>query len=122
MRVRIVVLAALAAALLCAGEAQAKSPAVCGPQDRPETALQGQLPQADRASGRAADGYTCNLTEVGFYPSTSFANFRARDGAAGCRRAAAACDQLPLPRRREPRGERELTLTRGPSRNRPPSY
>src|SRR2546421_1801456 len=75
MRVRIVVLGALAAALLCADAAQAKSPAVCGPQDRPETALQGQLPQSDRASGRAAEGYTCNLTEVGFYPSTSFANF-----------------------------------------------
>lgn len=75
MRVRIVVPAALAFALLCAGGAQAKSPAVCGPQDRPETGLQGQLPQSDRASGRAAEGYTCNLTEVGFFPSTSFANF-----------------------------------------------
>ena len=64
-----------ALALAGAGSAQAKSPAVCGADDRPETGLQGQLPQADRASGRAADGYTCNLREVGFFPSTSFANF-----------------------------------------------
>ena len=30
---------------------------------------------ADRASGRSVEGYTCNLTEVGFMPSSSFANF-----------------------------------------------
>jgi hypothetical protein len=67
--------AAAVLALLGAGDAHAASPAVCGPDDRVETGLQGQLPQADRASGRAADGYTCNLREVGFFPSTSFANF-----------------------------------------------
>jgi hypothetical protein len=61
-------------ALLPSG-AQAASPAQCDPKDRPETALQGQVPMADRASGRAAEGYTCNLTEVGFMPSSSFANF-----------------------------------------------
>jgi hypothetical protein len=55
--------------------AGAKSPAQCGPQDKQETALQGQLPMADRASGRAAEGYDCNLDEVGFFASTSFANF-----------------------------------------------
>ena len=55
--------------------AQAKSPAKCGPDDRPETALQGQVPMDDRASGRSHTGYTCNLTEVGFMPSSSFANF-----------------------------------------------
>ena len=55
--------------------AEAKSPAPCGPKDRPETALQGQVPMVDRASGRSVSGYTCNLSEVGFMPSSSFANF-----------------------------------------------
>lgn len=69
-------IAAVAALLLLgAGDARAASPAACGPGDRLETGLQGQIPQADRASGRAADGYTCNLREVGFFASTSFANF-----------------------------------------------
>src|SRR6476661_8872353 len=71
----VAVVLAACAALGGAGSAFAASPALCGPGDKLETGLQGQLPQADRASGRAADGYTCNLTEVGFYPSTSFANF-----------------------------------------------
>ena len=66
---------AVALALTGASDAHAASPAVCGPNDKPETGLQGQLPQADRAGGRAADGYTCNLQEVGFFESTSFANF-----------------------------------------------
>src|SRR3712207_4379762 len=65
----------LAVALLGAGDAQAKSPAQCHADDRPETALQGQVPMADRASGRSVTGYNCNLTEVGFMPSSSFANF-----------------------------------------------
>ncbi len=62
-------------AMLAGADAHAKSPAQCGPNDRPETALQGQVPMADRASGRSVEGYTCNLTEVGFMPSSSFANF-----------------------------------------------
>ena len=56
-------------------EAHAKSPAQCGPNDRPETGLQGQVPMADRISGRSHSGYNCNLFEVGFLPSSSFANF-----------------------------------------------
>jgi hypothetical protein len=64
-----------ALSMLAPAGAQAKSPAECGPNDRPETALQGQVPMADRASGRSHTGYTCNLTEVGFMPSSSFANF-----------------------------------------------
>jgi hypothetical protein len=55
--------------------AHAASPAKCGPNDKPETGLQGQVPIADRESGRAVAGYTCNLTEVGFMKSSSFANF-----------------------------------------------
>lgn len=39
----------------------------CQPGDAPETGLQGQVPMVDRASGRAVQGYTCNLTEVGGY-------------------------------------------------------
>jgi len=61
--------------LLMAGEAQAKSPALCGPNDMVETGLQGQIPLADRLTGRAEKGYNCNLDEVGSYASTSFANF-----------------------------------------------
>ena len=66
---------AILVAALTGADAYAKSPAECGPGDRPETALQGQVPMADRASGRSVEGYTCNLSEVGFMPSSSFANF-----------------------------------------------
>src|SRR4051794_13313012 len=69
-------------AALAAPGAHAKSPAQCGPNDRPETGLQGQVPIADRASGRSVEGYTCNLTEVGFLPSSSFANFDAYENCA----------------------------------------
>ena len=65
----------VSAALLAPAAAHAKSPAQCGPNDKPETGLQGQIPMADRVSGRSVAGYNCNLTEVGFMPSSSFANF-----------------------------------------------
>jgi hypothetical protein len=65
----------VAVALATLEDAQAKSPAQCGPGDRPETGLQGQVPMPDRASGRSVEGYNCNLYEVGFMPSSSFANF-----------------------------------------------
>ena len=68
-------LAVLSLTTLGAPAAHAKSPAKCGPNDRPETGLQGQVPMPDRASGRSHTGYTCNLEEVGFMPSSSFANF-----------------------------------------------
>lgn len=41
--------------------------AECGPGSRPETGLQGQVPLADRESGRSALGYSCNLDVVGRY-------------------------------------------------------
>jgi hypothetical protein len=42
-------------------------PAACGAQDKPETALQGQVPLADRESGRSKQGYSCNLSLIGQY-------------------------------------------------------
>jgi hypothetical protein len=39
--------------------------AVCGPGSLPETGRQGRVPPADRASGRAAKGYSCNAALVG---------------------------------------------------------
>jgi hypothetical protein len=47
----------------------------CQPGDAVETALQGQVPLTDRRSGRAAQGYACNLRLVGHYPSNGFASF-----------------------------------------------
>jgi hypothetical protein len=41
--------------------------ASCGAGSRPETGLQGEVPLADRRSGRSAQGYTCNLEQVGRY-------------------------------------------------------
>src|SRR5258705_10042290 len=38
-----------------------------GPGSSPETGLQGQVPLADRESGRSAQGYACNLDLVGRY-------------------------------------------------------
>jgi hypothetical protein len=49
--------------------------ATCQPGDPVETGLQGQVPRQDRASGRAAKGYACNLKLVGRYPGYSFASF-----------------------------------------------
>ena len=37
----------------------------CGLTDKTETGLQGQVPAADRASGRSQEGYNCNLERVG---------------------------------------------------------
>ena len=41
-----------------------RSPAKCGPGDRPESGLQGQVPIADQLSGRSRQGYTCNIRGV----------------------------------------------------------
>ncbi len=38
--------------------------ATCGPGARPETTIQGRVPQSDYDSGRAARGYRCNTRQV----------------------------------------------------------
>jgi hypothetical protein len=39
----------------------------CGKGALPETGIQGQVPLADRQSGRSRQGYRCNLVEVGHF-------------------------------------------------------
>ena len=41
--------------------------ASCGPGSRPETGIQGRVSPEDHASGRAAQGFTCNTELVGSY-------------------------------------------------------
>ena len=44
--------------------------ATCGPGARPETGIQGRVPQADYDSGRAKRGYRCNTKPVARHGST----------------------------------------------------
>ncbi|MDR3414602.1 MAG: hypothetical protein P4L83_00315 [Nevskia sp.] len=53
-----------------AAEAAAVTGAACGAGSLPETGLQGQVPLADRKSGRNLQGYHCNLALVGQYQGT----------------------------------------------------
>jgi hypothetical protein len=52
------------------GSAEAVPVAECAPGSRPETSIQGRVPAADVASGRAAQGYTCNTELVGRHGKT----------------------------------------------------
>lgn len=67
----------LAAVLLGSANAQeslvlAPAPtAQCGPGSLPEADLQGRIPPDDVASGRAAQGYTCNAEQIGLLPSSA---------------------------------------------------
>jgi hypothetical protein len=68
MRRSLLLVVALLGALMIptsVGVADAASSARCGARDLPETGLQGDVPQADRSSGRAARGYNCGLALVG---------------------------------------------------------
>lgn len=49
------------------GISQGPVKAECGPGSRPETGLQGRVSAEDHASGRAAEGYTCNTELIGSY-------------------------------------------------------
>lgn len=51
--------------------------AVCGPGSNPETGMQGQIPLADRKSGRSTQGYSCNMKRVGHYQGTGNATMGA---------------------------------------------
>ncbi|WP_203335828.1 LVIVD repeat-containing protein [Nocardioides limicola] len=44
--------------------------AQCGPGSMPETSIQGRVPATDHASGRAAQGYTCNTERVSGHGTT----------------------------------------------------
>jgi hypothetical protein len=56
---------ALVAQQQAALEVKATPPAKCTAGSRPEPSIQGRLPKEEVDSGRAADGYWCNLTRVG---------------------------------------------------------
>jgi len=45
---------------------------LCGAKDLPETGIQGDVPIADQASGRAQKGYNCGLALVGYTPLNAF--------------------------------------------------
>jgi hypothetical protein len=52
----------------------------CGPGSRPETGVQGQVPRADRTSGRSRQGYTCNLQVLGSFRGAGAGVVSARYG------------------------------------------
>lgn len=52
----------------------------CGPGSRPETGVQGQVPRADRVSGRNRQGYTCNLQVLGSFQGAGAGVVSARYG------------------------------------------
>lgn len=59
------VMLATSATTASADDSVPQSP--CGPGSLPETGVQGQVPRADRDSGRSEQGYRCNLELIGQY-------------------------------------------------------
>ena len=53
-----------------AGEAAPVPRAQCGPGSKPETGAQGRVSAADEKSGRATQGYTCNMEVLSHFGST----------------------------------------------------
>jgi hypothetical protein len=53
-----------------AGGAAAVPRAQCGPGSKPETGAQGRVSAADQTSGRAEQGYTCNMEMLSHYGDT----------------------------------------------------
>ena len=51
--------------------AAATPKAVCGPGSKPELGLQGRVSRAEHDSGRAAQGYHCNMEVVGSYTTAT---------------------------------------------------
>src|SRR5438309_552787 len=54
--------------------------AECGPGSAPETGVQGQVPLADRRSGRSQQGYRCNLELLGQFQGQGEATVSASYG------------------------------------------
>lgn len=71
----------LSVATLTGCELESEVPrATCGANDMPETGMQGQVPLADRKSGRSQQGYTCNMKRVSHYQGTGSATNGAKYG------------------------------------------
>jgi len=64
------VITAQSASARPAPSAAATPAAHCGPGSKPETSIQGRVPAADFADGRAAKGYSCNASLVSHFGST----------------------------------------------------
>jgi hypothetical protein len=61
---QLVIIVLLAGGVTPARAVNGQSPALCGPDDAPETGIQGDVPLADQQSGRADAGYNCGLKVV----------------------------------------------------------
>ena len=61
-----VVLGLVAALFALTGEPSVSAAPGCGPLDRPEAGIPGDVPLADQLSGRADEGYNCGLSVVGY--------------------------------------------------------
>lgn len=93
------------------GERTAVPQASCRPQDRPETDLQGRIPPLDRATGRAAQGYTCNIDVIGRWDAPAYSTLDSYRSCAyyGLAESSRAVQVLDLRDPRRPRPTTRLT-------------